>query len=381
VSPVSAGARRVGAPDRAARVARVRARLAELGVDALCCSLGADLPWLTGYEAMPLERLTMLVLPVDGEATLVVPELEAPRVADDAGVRLRPWREVEDPAEIVAGLLGPVRRVAISDRTWAAALLALQRLRPEATWLAASLVTGPLRAVKDDFEVASLAAAAAAADRVAHDLQSGEIALRGRSEVEVAAEIHRRLLAEGHRRVDFAIVASGPNGASPHHEPGQRVIEEGDLVVCDFGGALSLDGGPGYCSDITRTVAVGEPGAEAREVFEIVRQAQAVGTQAARIGTAAAAVDAAARERIDAAGYGSAFLHRLGHGIGLEGHEDPYLVNGNTTALVAGHVFSIEPGIYLAGRFGVRIEDIVVATADGPVSLNQARRDLVVVDA
>lgn len=362
-------------------MARVRARLTELGVDALCCSLGADLPWLTGYEAMPLERLTMLVVPVDGEATLVVPELEAPRVADDAGVRLRPWREVEDPAEIVAALLGPVRRVAISDRTWAAALLALQRLRPEATWLAASQVTGPLRAVKDDFEVASLAAAAAAADRVAHDLQSGEIPLRGRSEAEVAAEIRRRLLAEGHRRVDFAIVASGPNGASPHHEPTGRVIEEGDLVVCDFGGALSLDGGPGYCSDITRTVAVGEPGSEAREVFEVVRQAQAMGTQAAQVGTAAAAVDAAARELIAAAGYGSAFLHRLGHGIGLEGHEDPYLVDGNTTALVAGHAFSIEPGVYLAGRFGVRIEDIVVATADGPVPLNQARRDLVVVDA
>jgi Xaa-Pro aminopeptidase len=198
----------------------------------------------------------------------------------------------------------------------------------------------------------------------------------GRTEAEVSADISRRLREEGHERVNFAIVGSGPNSASPHHEPGHRVIGSGEAVVCDFGGTMD-----GYCSDITRTVWTGPPTAEATELYRLLQRAQADGVAAARTGTSCAAVDAAARSVIESGGYGEAFIHRTGHGIGLEEHEDPYIVAGNDLTLVAGHAFSVEPGIYLAGRFGARIEDIVVATDPGPRSLNTVSHDLTVVEA
>ena len=359
------------------RVERVRERMAERGVDALLLSLGADLPWLTGYQAMPLERLTMLFLPGDGRATLVVPRLEAPRVEPQRDVfTVRPWDETEDPVGIVAGLVGGRSRLAVSDRTWAGFVLRLQAALPSASWEPASSVLGPLRAVKDADEVDALARAAAAADRVAAQLLSGEIPLIGRSEADVSRDIGERLVAEGHTKVNFAIVAAGPNGASPHHEPGSRLIQPGEAVVCDFGGTLD-----GYCSDITRTVFTGPPPAEFVEVHEIVREAQAAGVAAATVGTPAQDVDGAARRRIAEAGYGQRFVHRTGHGIGMEEHEDPYLVEGNTLPLVPGHAFSVEPGIYLPGRFGVRIEDIVVVEARGPVPLNRADHTLAVVQA
>ena len=364
---------------RRARVDRVRAAMAAAGVDALLLSLGADLPWLTGYEAMPLERLTMLVLPADGDATLVVPRLEAPRVHEAPELfSLRPWNETEDPVDIVAGLVGGRHRLAVSDRAWASALLRLQRALPGTEWTAASGVTGPIRAVKDAAEVECLRAAGAAADRVAAQLQAGLIPLVGRTVADVSADISQRLLDEGHERVNFAIVGSGPNSASPHHHAGPRVIEPGDVVVCDFGGVLSLDGGPGYCSDITRTVVTGEPSAEVRDLYAVLQDAQARAVQAARTGTTCEEVDGVARREIAAAGFGDCFIHRTGHGIGLEEHEDPYLVAGNDTPLEPGHAFSIEPGIYLAGRFGARLEDIVVATGDGPLALNRVDHRLAV---
>ncbi|MGQ0521257.1 MAG: M24 family metallopeptidase [Actinomycetota bacterium] len=360
---------------RTARIEGVRARMGQLGVDALLLSLGADLPWLTGYQAMPLERLTMLVLPRAGEATLVVPRLEAPRVVPDPDAfELRPWDETEDPVAIVAGLLGGRRSLAVSDRTWATFVLALQASLPGASWLAASTVTGPLRAVKDGGEVAALRRAAAAADRVAAALVAGEIPLVGRTEAEVSADLGARLVAEGHTRVNFAIVGSGPNSASPHHEPGGRVIARDEAVVCDFGGTLD-----GYCSDTTRTVFTGAPPAEFRDLYAAVQRAQAAAVEAAVVGTPCEDVDAVARRVIEEAGYGPRFVHRTGHGIGLEEHEDPYLVGGNCEALVAGHAFSVEPGIYVEGRWGVRIEDIVVATDDGPEPLNTVSHDLAVV--
>ena len=346
------------------------------GVEALLLSLGADLPWLTGYQAMPLERLTMLVLPVDADATLVVPRLEAARVQErPEAFSVRPWAETEDPVAIVAGLVGRRRHLAIGDRTWATFLLGLQRALPDASWDRASAVTGPIRAVKDADEVAALRAAAEAADRVAAELLKGAIGLIGRREAEVSADIGRRLRAEGHDRVNFAIVGSGPNAASPHHEPGERVIQSGEAVVCDFGGTMA-----GYCSDITRTVFTGPPPQEFVELYAVLEQAQAAAVDGAVVGRPCEAVDAIARERIAAAGYGDHFIHRTGHGIGMEEHEDPYLVAGNTDALVAGHAFSIEPGIYLEGRFGARIEDIVVATESGPDALNTADHGLHVVE-
>lgn len=353
--------------------------MADQGVDALLLSLGADLPWLTGYEAMPLERLTMLVMPVEGVPTLVVPRLEAPRVeVDSETFRVRPWLEEEDPVAIVSSLVAGSQSLAISDRTWATFLLRLQRALPGANWGLSSSITGPLRAVKDQGEIEALAVASAAADRVAAQLLGGDIPLIGRTERQVSDDIGRRLIAEGHQRVNFAIVGSGPNSASPHHDAGRRVVQAGEAVVCDFGGTMN-----GYCSDITRTVWTGtrEPVGEFKVIYDLLQRAQAAAVESAKVGTPAEAVDSAAREIIDRGGFGDAFIHRTGHGIGLEEHEDPYIVGGNDQPLLAGHAFSVEPGIYLDGRFGARIEDIVVATDTGPLSLNAVSHDLTVVDA
>ncbi len=363
----------------AERAERVRSRMGELGVDAVLLSVGPDLPYLTGYEAMPLERLTMLVVPRDGDATLVVPRLEAARVVLRPEVfTLRSWAETDDPIEIVADLVGPAGQVAVGDRTWARFVLDLQGSLPNARFTRASTVLGPLRARKDPAEIAALRRAGAAADRVAEQLQRGEIELIGRSEAEVSAELGRRLRAEGHHRVNFAIVASGPNAASPHHEPGERRIREGEIVLCDFGGTMLGDDGIGYCSDITRCVHLGEPDAELADAYATLLDAQQAAVRAATVATPCEDVDAVARAIITEAGWGEQFIHRTGHGIGIEEHEDPYIVLGNSAPLEAGHAFSIEPGIYVEGRFGLRLEDIVVATDGGPDPLNNADHDLVI---
>ncbi|HLM63857.1 MAG TPA: Xaa-Pro peptidase family protein [Acidimicrobiales bacterium] len=366
----------------ARRADRVRARMADVGVDVLLLSVGPDLPYVTGYEAMPLERLTMLVLPREGDATLVVPRLEAPRVVERPDVfGLVPWDETDDPIALVAGLVGPAATVAIGDRTWARFVLDLQAALPAVRFRRAADVVGPLRAVKEPAEVESLRRAADAADRVAAQLHAGQIPLVGRTEAEVSADIGRRLVDEGHQRVNFAIVAAGENAASPHHEAGARVIRGGDVVLCDFGGTMLDAEGVGYCSDITRCVHVGEPPAEVAEAYAVLHEAQQAAVAGAAVGVACEDVDGIARGIIAAAGYGDRFIHRTGHGIGVEEHEDPYIVSGNATPLARGHAFSVEPGIYVPGRFGLRLEDIVVAADAGPDPLNRAVHDLVVVDA
>ena len=355
--------------------------MVEAGVDVLVLSLGADLPWLSGYEAMPLERPTALVVPKDGEATLFVPELEAPRVRHDpSAFALRAWRESEDAVSLIAAKVGSAGRVGISDRAWARLLLALQDALPAAKFSRASAVTGPIRAVKDAAEVAALRAAGAAADRVADALLGGDIALLGRREDEVSAEIGARLVAEGHQHVNFAIVGSGPNAASPHHEAGSRRIERGDAVVCDFGGTFSLDGDVGYCSDTTRTVVVGEIPERFAELYSVLEDAQAQAVDAVRTGIRAEEIDRVGRDVIAAGGFGDEFIHRIGHGIGIEEHEDPYIVGGNATMLEPGHAFSVEPGIYLAGSTGARIEDIVVVTESGFVRCNDSPHGLTVLE-
>jgi Xaa-Pro aminopeptidase len=361
----------------AERLARARRRMDEEGVDVLLVSVGADLPYLTGYEAMPLERLTMLVVPSGGEATLVVPRLEAPRVVErPEAFTVHVWDETDDPVAVVAALAGSPRVAAIGDRTWARFLVELQAALPSTSWRRAGEVMAPLRSVKDEAEVESLRRASAAADRVASALQAGEIALVGRTEAEVSTDLGRRLRQEGHRAVNFAIVAAGPNAASPHHDPGERVIESGEVVLCDFGGTMP----DGYCSDITRCVHTGPVPAELAELYAVLEEAQAAAVAVATVGTCCEEVDGVARRRIAEAGWGEQFVHRTGHGIGLEEHEDPYLVAGNVAPLVAGHAFSVEPGIYLPGRTGARIEDIVVATDAGPEPLNRVDHALVVVE-
>jgi Xaa-Pro aminopeptidase len=361
----------------AERLERARARMRELGVDVLLLSTGADLPYLTGYEAMPLERLTMLVVPADADAVLVIPTLEAPRVEEQPeAFELFTWDETDDPIEIVAGLVAGIdpdaSSAAIGDHTWARFVLDLQRALPDVAFRRASAVTGPLRVVKDAAEIDALRAAAAVVDEVAHVMRDRPFS--GRTELDVHRELVERMLEGGHERANFAIVAAGANAASPHHDPSGRVIEPGDVVLCDFGGTMH-----GYCSDITRMFVVGETDPEVRDAYDVLVAAQEAGVRAATVGTSCAAVDAAARAVITDAGYGDFFVHRTGHGIGTEAHEDPYVVSGNETPLVAGHAFSIEPGIYLPGRFGMRLEDIVVATDAGPERLNHAPRDLAIV--
>jgi Xaa-Pro aminopeptidase len=355
------------------RIARARARMEELGVDVLLLSVGADLPYLTGYEAMPLERLTMLVLPRTGEAKLVVPRLEAPRVVEQPGVfEVVSWNETDDPIALVARITGAARVAAIGDHTWARFVLDLQDALRGTEFRKASAVTSALRIVKDDAEITALARAANAVDEVAREMRDEKFA--GRTELDVHRELVERMLALGHQRANFAIVAASEDAASPHHEPGERIINDGDVVLCDFGGTMH-----GYCSDITRMFVVGEPSRELQDVYAVLTEAQEAGVQAAVVGAECQEVDTAARAVISDAGFGEFFVHRVGHGIGTEAHEEPYMVAGNRLPIAPGHAFSVEPGIYFAGRFGVRLEDIVVATADGPRRLNHAPRDLAVV--
>jgi Xaa-Pro dipeptidase len=229
---------------------------------------------------------------------------------------------------------------------------------------------------KDQAEIDALRAAGAAVDRIAGELQAGRIALVGRTEAQVSADLSSRILAEGHDVVNFAIVAAGENAASPHHHPGSRVIQKNEIVLCDFGGTMN-----GYCSDITRCVFTGEIASDVAEAYAVLFEAEAAAVKAATIGTPCQEVDAVARRIITAAGFGDYFIHRTGHGIGLDAHEDPYIVSGNSRPLEAGHAFSIEPGIYLPGKWGMRLEDIVVATIDGPDSMNHVDHNLIAVDA
>lgn len=346
--------------------------MAEEGIGVLLLSIGPELPYLTGYEAMDTERLTMLVVGPGDAAHLVIPELEQPRVEARVPADLIAWSETEDPLDIVAGIVGDGQRVAVGDRTRSAFLLGLQDRLPRASFVSSSTVLDGLRVCKDLTEIEALRSVAQAADRAAARL--GEIVAAGRSELEVAADLASLLRQEGHETVAFTIVASGPNGASPHHEPGSRIIQEGDAIVADFGGRLH-----GYYSDTTRNVVVGTPPEGYADVHAVVAQAHAAAVAEVRPGVAAEQVDQAARAVIEAAGYGDRFIHRTGHGIGLEGHERPYLVAGNQTALEPGMTFSIEPGIYLPGRFGVRIEDIAVVTDTGVDLLNRSPHDFIVV--
>ncbi len=358
--------------DYGARIERTREVMGEQGVDVLLVSVGSDLPYLTGYEAMPLERLTMGVI-TRTAATLVVPQLEAPRVIDRGVVDVVPWGETEDPVDIVRRLMGPSQLAAIGAQTWALFLVRLQQAMPAARFVDATAVMRPLRIIKDDGEIDLLRQAGAAVDRVVDRLRG--VSFGGRSETAVARDVMEMTVEEGHETATFHIVASGPNAASPHHEPGSRLIGPGDCVVIDFGERLSV-----YCSDTTRTFHVGEPSAAYVEAYEALHVAQLAGTAAAGPGVAAGDVDRASRSVLEDAGWGEWFIHRTGHGIGLDAHEDPYLVSGNGELLQPGMAFSIEPGVYVAGKWGMRIEDIVVCTADGRETLNNSPRQLAIVD-
>ncbi|MFJ1968737.1 aminopeptidase P family protein [Streptomyces sp. NPDC087903] len=370
------------ADDYRARMERAARTAAEAGLAGLLVAPGPDLVWLTGYApTATTERLTLLVLVPGRDPVLVVPALEAPDAAKATGapaLTLRDWTDGKDPYAATADLLrGPAggrdADFGISDNAWAMHLLALQKALPTTSYASLTEALPMLRAVKNTAELDLLAAAGAAADATFEEIRG--VAFGGRRESDVAADLAGLLRRFGHSQVDFTIVASGPNGANPHHEVGDRRIERGDMVVLDFGGLKD-----GYGSDTSRTVHVGEPTDEERRVHDLVREAQEAGFAAVRPGVACQEVDRAARAVIADAGYGEYFIHRTGHGIGVTTHEPPYMIEGEEQPLVPGMCFSVEPGVYLPGRFGVRIEDIVTVTATGGRRLNDTTREMVIVD-
>jgi Xaa-Pro aminopeptidase len=381
------------------RLAAAQARVAGAGLEAILVGVGPDLRYLTGYPAMPLERLTMLVIPAQGDLALVVPRLEATPArscpaAAEGDLTVVTWEEGDDAYALVArmvhnavagarGVIAAARglgqRLAVSDDLAARHLLPIQeRVSPMRVELASPTLR-ELRIIKDRDEIETLRRAARAADRVVAAIAAGRLV--GRTEEDVAHEVRERLITEGHDEATFAIVGSGPNSASPHHEASDRVIQAGEPIVLDIGGTID-----GYGSDITRTLwvtggdAAHGPDERFRHLFGVLHSAQAAASRAVRPGVTSEEVDGSARRPIEAEGYGDAFFHRTGHGIGLEGHEHPYIIAGNREPLREGMAFSIEPGIYLVGEYGARIEDIVVCGPDGPIPLNEAPRELYVVD-
>ncbi|MEV0697292.1 Xaa-Pro peptidase family protein [Saccharopolyspora sp. NPDC050389] len=367
----------------AARLTKAAETAAAAKLDALLISPGSDLRYLLGAGGESHERLTCLVLPADGRPALVVPKLEEPGFADiplaELGIDVVTWVDGQDPHAMVADLAGrggAPSRLAVADVMPALHTIPLRAALPGTEQVLAGAVLRELRMRKDAAEIEALRKAGAAIDRV--HARMAEFLKAGRTEAEVGADLSAAILEEGHTEVAFVIVGSGPNGASPHHDVSDRVIERGDVVVIDIGGPIA----EGYNSDCTRTYAVGEPAqSDVRETYAVLEAAQRAAVEAVRPGATAESIDAAAREPIAAAGFGEYFVHRTGHGIGLDVHEEPYIVGGNAVPLEPGIAFSVEPGIYLPGRWGARIEDIVIVTEDGVESVNNQPHELVVLPA
>lgn len=353
----------------------LRDRLVNNDVDALILNGGPDLEYLTGYGAMPLERLTALIARADAERpTLLVPALERLRVDHLAEVfDLITWTELENPMDVLLDAAGDAERFAVSDDIWGVHMLSLNRSRPDAQVRTVSEALVGVRAVKTIDEMNALQTVGGLADKVMTMVQTGEISLVGRSESDIAADISQNLLAVGHEKVMFVIVASGPNSASPHHHPGERVVQENEMVLFDFGGTHA-----GYNSDTTRCVFTGTIPDDVQSAYDALMIAQQAAVDAAVAGNRLGDVDLAARDSLDAAGYGDAFIHRTGHGIGTQVHEQPYITSANDDTAVVGHCFSIEPGIYIAGQWGMRLEDIVVIGPEGKaIRCNHTNRHLV----
>lgn len=363
------------------RIRRLGDEAAQAGADVVLIGPGADLRYFVGHSVSSHERFTCLAVTPGGAATLLVPTLERPgwngTSVESLGMDIATWNDGQDPYAALAAMLPDgARTLAVDCYLPAVHALGMQSAVTGSALALAGGAIGELRMRKDPAEIAALAAAGAAIDRVQRRI--GDWLRPGRTEREVAADIAAAIVEEGHAEADFVIVGSGPNGASPHHDASDRRVNVGDMVVVDIGGPTPA----GYFSDCTRSYLVGPSSdPDAAAVYDIVRRAQEAGAAAATAGTSCAAVDEASRSVIVAAGYGEYFVTRTGHGIGMEVHEHPYLVSGNTRPLEPGMAFSVEPGIYLPGRFGVRIEDIVVVGDDGaPQRLNEAPTELITLD-
>lgn len=357
------------------RLDRARILTADAGLDALIVSTGPDLRYLTGSRANTFERLTALVVPATGAPRLVVARLELASVrdsaVDDLGIEIADWVDGEDPYALALSGLPGTARLAVCDTMPALHVVPIAG-HTGATPALATDVLRELRMIKDDSEIDALREAGAAIDRV--HARMGEWLRPGRTERAVAEDIRAAILAEGHTEAAFIIVGSGPHGADPHHEYSDRVIESDDIVVIDIGGPVD----PGYNSDSTRTYCFAEPPADIADAYRALQDAQRAAVAAVRPGVSAQQIDATARDLLADHGLADHFIHRTGHGIGLSVHEEPYIVSGNDIALRPGMAFSVEPGVYFDGRWGARIEDIVVVTDDGCEPVNTRPHDLVV---
>ncbi|MDX1892903.1 Xaa-Pro peptidase family protein [Mycolicibacterium sp. 050158] len=360
------------------RLRAATAAAAEAGLAGLVITPGYDLRYLVGSRAQTFERLTALVLPAGEYApTIVVPRMELAALKESAvvelGLAVRDWVDGQDPYQLVAGAMGGGRlATAVTDSMPALHLLPLADVLGVVPVLATDVLRR-LRMVKDAAEIDALRKAGAAIDRV--HARVPEFLVPGRTEADVAADIAEAIVAEGHSEAAFIIVGSGPNGADPHHECSDRQLQAGDVVVVDIGGPYE----PGYNSDSTRTYSLGTPDPDVARRYAVLQRAQRAAVAAVRPGATAEQIDAAARDVLAAEGLAEAFVHRTGHGIGLSVHEEPYIVAGNDLPLQEGMAFSVEPGIYFPGSWGARIEDIVVVTADGALSVNDRPHDLLVV--
>ncbi len=356
------------------RIARVAASIKANGSDVIFVTPSADLTYLTGYSALPLERLTCLAINADGKSWMIVPTLERPSAEahdiEQYGIELLDWSETENPYAKFANAVGQVSKPLVNNLMWVEKALHIQDAFGSSIELA-NKVLSDIRAVKTGQEIAALHEAGRAIDSVHSQMASW---LRpGRTEREVGRDIADAILQSGHATVDFVIVASGPNGASPHHEVSDRVIGANEPVVVDIGGTMPS----GYCSDSTRTYVCGQAPKKYVEYYDALAEAQRAAVEYARPGVTCESVDTVARNILKDHGLGDYFIHRTGHGIGMETHEEPYIVSGNRQILVEGHAFSIEPGFYIPGKYGARIEDIVTCNATGIDNANNTSRDLV----
>lgn len=357
------------------RIEALRQQMVAADIHMMIISATSDMQYVIGSRLPNTERFNALLIGRQGKPCLVLPQLQARLVAGlDDQVDTMIWSETEDPIALLARRISDagVRNLAVDGLMRSAFLLRLQeRLGSGVRFSDATTLSAPVRLIKDEDEIAVLCDLGQRFDAI-WDKFWTRGHLVGRTERDVVEQIRALLSDHGFETMEWCDVGSGPNGASPLHHHSDRVIQPGDPVVIDFAGTVK-----GYYMDTCRTPIAGDPDPAFVELHQIVQSAHDAANHAARPGVEARQVDAAAREVIAQAGYGGRFIHRLGHGMGLDAHEEPYIIAGNTLRLSPGMVYSNEPGIYIPDRWGVRIEDIIVMTEAGARSLNAARRDIV----
>jgi Xaa-Pro aminopeptidase len=360
------------------RIEKVRELMGDLGFRLIVLFPSSNMRYLSGFYDDPGERMLFFIVPVNRQPLFIAPELYAAHIHQQTPFKdIRVWRDSEDPSDLLARTLKELgledADVLIDDQMWATFVITLREAMKGGEFSRASRVMKSLRMKKSAQEIECLAKAGSIADSAFERVV--KMPITGMTELRLAKALEDAMLEEGAEKMAFELlVASGPNSSLPHHRAGSRMIEPKDVVVLDYGCRVG-----GYCSDMTRTIVCKEASRKVREIYEIVKNAQQKAVQMVKPGISARDVDRAARGEINEAGYGEYFIHRTGHGIGLDVHEEPYIAEGYEALLEEGMAFSVEPGIYIPGEFGIRVEDIVVATSSGAKRMNNASRELQVV--